>query len=36
MSNRCLKSRQQGKPLRTFYNPIGFDPTEVLPLHLHR
>ena len=36
MSNRCLKSRQQAKPLRTSYNPIGFDPAEVLPLHLHR
>jgi hypothetical protein len=22
--------------IRTIYNPIGFDPTEVLPLHLHR
>ena len=22
--------------IRTFYNPVGFDPTEVLPPHLHR
>jgi hypothetical protein len=36
MPNRCLKSRPQAKPLRSFYNPIGFDPTEVLPLDLHR
>jgi hypothetical protein len=36
MPNRCLKSRPQAKPLRSFYNPIGFDPTEVLPIHLYR
>ena len=37
MPTRCLKSsRLTTMPTRTFYNPIGFDPAEVLPLHLHR
>ena len=36
MPIRCLKSSRQTKPTRTFYNPVGFDPAEVLPLHLHR
>ena len=36
MPTHCLKSGQQAQSTRTFYNPIGFDPAEVLPLHLHR
>ena len=36
MTTRCLKGTQQTRPTRTFYNPIGFNPAEVLPLHLHR
>jgi len=39
MLTRCLKNsrrKTQPTPPRIFYNPIGFDPFEVLPLHLHR
>ena len=39
MPSHCLKgSRRRTLPTRprTFYNPVGFDPAEVLPLHLHR
>jgi hypothetical protein len=36
MRSHCLKSSRQTKPTRTFYNPIGFDPEDVLPFHLHR
>ena len=36
MPSRCLKGSRQTKPTRTIYNPVGFDPTEVLPLHLNR
>jgi hypothetical protein len=35
MPTRCLRSSRQTKPTRTFYNPVGYDPAEVLPLHLH-
>jgi hypothetical protein len=37
MPSRCLpRSRRRTKPTHTFYNPVGFDPAEVLPYHLHR
>jgi hypothetical protein len=36
MPIRCLKNSRQTKPIRTIYNPVGFDPAEVLPFHLHR
>jgi hypothetical protein len=39
MTTRCLKgSRFKTKPTacRTIYNPIGFEPQDDLPLHLHR
>jgi hypothetical protein len=36
MPTRCLRSSRHTKPTRTFYNPIGFDPVEVFPLHLRR
>jgi hypothetical protein len=37
MPTRCPKGSRRTQPThpRTFYNPIGFDPTEVLPFHLH-
>jgi hypothetical protein len=31
-----LKGSRQSLPTRSIYNPIGFDPIEVLPVHLHR
>jgi hypothetical protein len=36
MPTHSLSGCRQTKPTRTFYNPIGFDPAGVLPLHLHR
>ena len=37
MPTRCPKgSRRRAPPTCTVYNPIGFDPAEVLPPHLHR
>ena len=39
MPSRCPRgSRRRTQPTRprSFYNPVGFDPAEVLPLHLHR
>jgi hypothetical protein len=36
MRSHCLKSSRHTKPTRSFYNPIDFDPAEVLPLYLHR
>src|SRR5580704_13645479 len=37
MSSHCVKSsRRKTNPTRSFYNPIGFDPAEVLPFHLLR
>jgi hypothetical protein len=34
--SRCLKSSRQTQSTRTFYNPVGFDPAEVLAVDLHR
>ena len=31
-----LKGSRQSLPTRSVYNPVGFDPIEVLPVHLHR
>ena len=37
MPSRCLPgSRRRTQPTRPIYNPQGFDPTAVLPFHLHR
>ena len=37
MPSRCLSgSRRITQPTRSIYNPQGFDPTAVLPFHLHR
>ena len=37
MPSRCLNgSRRGAPPTRSFYNPVGFNPAEVLPPHLHR
>jgi hypothetical protein len=36
MPTRTLKSSRQALPTRTIYDPIGFNPAEVLPLNLHR
>jgi hypothetical protein len=37
MPSHCLKgTAREAPPTRTIYNPVGFDPVEVLPLHLHR
>jgi hypothetical protein len=39
MSTHCLKGsrlKNMPTPVHTIYNPIGFDPEEVLPLHPHR
>jgi hypothetical protein len=37
MPSRCReRQRRTTQSTRTFYNPIGFEPTEVLPPHLHR
>jgi len=32
----CPQSSRQSLPARSVYNPVGFDPIEVLPVHLHR
>ena len=31
-----LKGSRQSLPTRSVYNPVGFDPIQVLPVHLHR
>jgi hypothetical protein len=36
MPTHSLKSSRQSPPTYTFYNPIGFDPQEVLGIDLHR
>ena len=35
-ASRGSRRRTQPTRPRSFYNPVGFDPAEVLPLHLHR
>ncbi len=37
-SHRLRVSRRRTQPTRhrSFYNPVGFDPLQVLPFHLHR